>query len=1024
MSLRIHLMGVPRIERDGQPVALTANKAIALLACLAVADQPQPRERLLGLLWPESTEDAARKNLRNTLWTIRRTVGDDVFGVESERIALSDAVWVDVRELQRQVTAPAPNADQPFDDILSIRRPFMEGFTLHEAPEFEVWLTTERERLGQLYLRALSARAVALSRAGDWANAIVVARNAVDFDPLQEPMQRLLMEGYARAGQRAEALRQYDMLQKALRDELGVEPLPETEALRDAIMNNAFDAVLPEQRSSEARSARRQIAMSDGHSPMSPFVGRAAEKAVLDACYQQALGGHTQIALIGGEMGIGKTRLWRDWSASLPAGTRILEARGLESTQSLPFAPMVELFSRNAYLSQLVAPTSGVNRLWLAEVARVIPELRKLAPALPETAPLPVEEERRRLFEAFTQLLLGLNAHPLLLFIDDLHWVDHTSLDWLDYLVYRLREQGVLIVGTYRPEDASAALVRLAAGWGREQVLQRISLNRLTQEESFLLIKAIGGDIHLAQHAQAQSAGNPFFLIELSQSPQGDVPLVLSELIRSRLERLPETARQVVQAAGVLDVDSDFDFSTLRRTSGRGEEELLDAVDMLLASAVLVEHQGLYAFSHPLVASVVREGLSHARRSFLHRRAAEAIESLHAGHLDRVAVQLSQHYAESGAVARAVDFAERAAQRALALAAPSEAISLYRRAQALDPSPERQMALGMALQRSNEMNAARSEVQAALQAFLQQGQREGAARASLNLAGISLASGRYDDALRYGRQGIEYLDGNADPRSLAQAHLMLGMSRSQGDEALADALEDAQMHLQEAARLAEQDGFLSMAGQAHFELGTLHARSGDLEQALKAYTEAIRLAQQSGDPMQEVLAHNNYAYHALLQHDLAAAHQHIDIALAIADAGAIQMPRQYLYSTRGEIALAEQKWDEAEEWFRRGIAEAQKAGNTMQAANYSANLGLAAQGRGDLDHALIEFEHAWEQAAPLLAPYLQTQIDVWLAELHLLRHERAAAEERLQGADAHMQGRSFHALRARVDELRRRGLPR
>jgi tetratricopeptide (TPR) repeat protein len=355
-----------------------------------------------------------------------------------------------------------------------------------------------------------------------------------------------------------------------------------------------------------------------------------------------------------------------------------------------------------------------------------------------------------------------------------------------------------------------------------------------------------------------------------------------------------------------------------------------------------------------------------------------------------------------------------AAQRALALAAPAEAIELYRRALSLDPTPERQMNLGQALQRSNELGSARAAFETALQGFVARGDRRGAARAALELGAVSFPSGRFGDVLHWAETSLSYLDAEADPEAHAKAHFLLGAGQSAGGGSFAD----AETHLLEASRIAAEHHLPGMASQIHFELGNLLAQRGELAQSLQAYQDAVAFAQQADDPLQEVLAHNNYAYHAHLLGELSAAHDHIEVALNLADAKAIQMPRQYLYSTRGEIALAERQWDEAEAWFHRGISEAEKAGNKVQAANYQANLGLVAQGRGDADGALILLESAYRLAHHLSAPYLQTQIDLWLADLYLQRGERFAAEEVLRRAESRMSDKDYHRLRDWAARLR------
>jgi tetratricopeptide (TPR) repeat protein len=263
-------------------------------------------------------------------------------------------------------------------------------------------------------------------------------------------------------------------------------------------------------------------------------------------------------------------------------------------------------------------------------------------------------------------------------------------------------------------------------------------------------------------------------------------------------------------------------------------------------------------------------------------------------------------------------------------------------------------------------------------------------------------------------RSLAYLDPQTDPQADVLAHLLMAAGRM-GD---GQSLEEAGEHLRKALRIAADDGLADMSARIYFILGTMHAERGDLTDAIRAYEEAIRQSEVAGNPYQAVLGHNNAAYHALLAGDLAAAREHVTTGLALAEARALRLPLQYLYSTRGELALAGQQWDEAEDWFKRGIVEAERNGNLLQVANYTANLSLAARGRGDLDGALMLLETAREQAEKLAAPYLQEQIDLWLAELFLERGERAAAAEALTRAEARLEGRQYGRLEAWAARLR------
>ncbi len=1001
-SSHLFFLGPPELKRGEKPITLSAAKSVALLAFLAANKTAQSREHILGLLWADSRDEAAHKNLRNALWGIRKALGDDILDADEDLLRLGPSVWVDVREFEETVDASPETATRLY------RAPFLEGLTVSDAPEFEIWLDGERERLAQLYLRALTTLLQAKAAQSKWSEVLALAQLALAQDPLQEPMYRASMEAYAHLGDRVKALQQYDILRATLERELGVEPLPETKTLRAAILRGEITPPAPVSSRKVTRGAKRRP-------PRTPYVGRQAEMAVLDAELENAAKGGARAVLILGEVGIGKSRLWQEWSAHLPSEAVVLETRALESAQSLPLAPLAQLFNSPTFCQGAVyTQASPVSRVWLAEMARLLPELRVTLPDLPAPSPVPPEEERRRLFEAFTQCLLALQGRPLVLFFDDVHWADHATVDWLDYVMHRLRDQPLLLVAAYRPEDAPASLIRSVATWGRESIARKLPLPRLTQGESAALIASLGGASDLADRAYALSAGNPYFLSELLRVASSDIPPVLTDLIRARLGRLPDTANQVLQAAAVLGPESDF--GTLRRTSGRNEEEILEALDTLLASSVLTERDGHYEFAHPLVATVVQKGMTRARRAFIHRRAAQALEATHASRLTQVAGQLARHYAEAGDSVCAAHYAQMAAERALALAAAKEAVDWYRQALALEPTPERQMGLGSVLLRLSELEGARAAFRAALQGMELKRDYRGAARAALSMADTLYPSGHFEEARAWIARALTYTETVEDPEAQALAHMYLGSGQWGGALDFAE----AEKNLHQAAEDAAQNHLPGIAARCRFLLGNLLAERGELPRALEAFRNAIELAQTAGDDFQEVLGHNNYAYHALLLGDLAAAHDHVDAGLALAEAHALRLPLQHLFSTRGEIALAEKNWSDAEQWFHQALVEAEKNANPREIANDRANLGLAAQGRGDLDGALMLLENARDSAAPLADIHLQIKIDLWLTELFLERGERAAADESLAHAEARLAGSERRELQAWAARLRQR----
>jgi DNA-binding SARP family transcriptional activator/tetratricopeptide (TPR) repeat protein len=980
--LIVRLLGPPEILVGDRMVSLS-SKAIGLIAYLALqSSHPLTREVVLELFWPDSPLDSGRKNLRNTLWSIRRAMGEHTIVADDERLGLGQAAWVDVHEFEDAV------GRNPRTAIDLYRGAFLDGVSFADAAELELWIDNQRRRLAQLHVRALTTAAELFRARESWHDLIRVADRAIAEDNVHEPMYRALMEGYARLGERGEALRRYDTLRDSLDRELGVTPLAETRALRDAIANGRIRPMRVDGRHYPERRP------GFGPTPPIPFVGRVSERAALDTALGQIAGGVARVCLITGELGIGKSRLWQEWAATLPSSATVLEARCLDATQSLPFAPLVELLGNAELRRRIQSPTSTVAPVWLAEVGRLAPDLLLGRTDLPPATSLPTPEERGRVFEGLAQVFLALGGCPIVLFVDDVHWADRTTLEWLRFVVHRLRATPLLLVVAYRPDEASAHLVQLGASWLREGLAHRLPLTRLTAEEEHALGAAVvGDDPSRVERARQRAGGNPFFLLELLRSPLEDVPPVLSALIQARLDRLSELARQVIQVAAAL--DPDFDAETLRRASGREEDELLDALDELLAAGIVVERQAQLSFSHPLIPAVVRDGLSGPRRSYVFRRAAEALADRYRGRQGEVAGRLVRLYLEASDRARAAVAADQAAEQALAIAAIDEAVDFYRQAIQLAPTPARRAALARVLVRLGSYAEARSAFEQALNEFEAAGDVAGAAQASVGVAESYLIVGRTADVDQWAKRTLALLDNDPNPVIQTFAHLLMGMTAIGTDRSI----HSAPVHLEQAVQLAEEHGLADLASRAAFGLGNFYAERGELAVARQLFHRAAAHARRAGDHNQEVLAYNNAAYHALLAGDREEAYRLVDRALALLDAYAFRLPRPYVYSTRGEIALADGKLDEAFEWLTRALNEAELAHYTEQRAGCLANLALVERERGNLDAAVVQLEAARAALEGITVLHLPIKIELWLSETYEQRGELAAAEALLRRAE-------------------------
>jgi predicted ATPase/DNA-binding SARP family transcriptional activator/DNA-binding CsgD family transcriptional regulator len=329
--LRLFLLGGPRIEQGGQAVPLRRSKALALLVYLATTRQPQDRNTLLALLWPEFDLDSARNNLRRELSLLKTTLGAEVLIVDRFQVAWNPRIdaWLDVAAFQGQIAswnkhghatgalcagcaAALTTAVQLYTDD------FLTGFCLPDSQAFEEWQFFQREELRHQLAEALHALAGWHSAGGAYSAALALARRWLALDPLHEPAQRELMRLYALAGQHSAALRQFEESARLLDKELGVAPEAETADLYDAIRTRQFAVApraaaqapaLPGDAGSFAVPEAPHQAARAVHTLLQqarPFVGRERElKQIAEHLADPAC----RLLTLIGPGGVGKTRL-------------------------------------------------------------------------------------------------------------------------------------------------------------------------------------------------------------------------------------------------------------------------------------------------------------------------------------------------------------------------------------------------------------------------------------------------------------------------------------------------------------------------------------------------------------------------------------------------------------------------------------------------------------------------------------------------------------------------------------------
>jgi DNA-binding CsgD family transcriptional regulator/tetratricopeptide (TPR) repeat protein len=668
------------------------------------------------------------------------------------------------------------------------------------------------------------------------------------------------------------------------------------------------------------------------------FVGRVEELQALESAGGRAADGEPAVVLVGGEAGVGKTRLVAELTARGAAdGTRVLAGGCVPvGDGALPYAPIVEAL--RALLAELGA--AAVREL----VGPSWPELARLLPALgePDRSSPPGQAAQARLFELVLGLLgrLGEQA-PLVLVVEDVHWADRSTRDLLAFLVRNLRRERVLLVVTYRSDDpGQQRLGPWLAELDRGGPVQRLELPRLDRAQTAAQLTGILGAApadDLVDGVFVRSEGNPFFSEELLaavRSGSRQLPATLRDLLRGRVDALSEPARQVLAVVAVA--GRQVPHRLLATVAGLDDGQLVEVLRGAVASQLLVTvpTEDGYDVRHGLLREVIDADLLPGERTRLHTALAHTVaELVDSGELDRSgsAAEVAVHWYQAHDLPRALGWSVRAAIEADGMHAYAEALGHYGRALELwDRVADAKGRAGLdhadVLQRAAQ-DARISGDSGRAVAFL-----------DLALAIIDPVVEPIRAGLLHERRG-EYLmfaqDLDSRFEALREAVRLIpttppSQERARVLASLAEALalagrdEEAGVVSQQAITIARQVGAGRELGRALLALGWAQASSGVFDAAVACLQEACQLAEKHNDL--DLLAR---AYGWLAEVLMRA--NRLEDAARISLSGRESLRRlglagywhdTYMLDSAAEALFKLGRWDQAAELAQQALAQA------------------------------------------------------------------------------------------------------
>ncbi len=892
--MHLRLTRFPEIRRpEGGQVALASRDA-ALLAWLAL-EGPTARSRLALLLWPDSEPKAARNNLRQRVFQLKRWSGADV-AVGTDILALGAGV---VHDLD---SSHALLGDDAHD----------------HSPDFAAWLRDQRERRRAQWRQALVARADRAEQAHAHAEALQAALDILALEPLSEEAHRRLIRLHYLAGDRAAALLAFDRCEQVLKNEVGTRPSAQTMALLATIEGSAPQPAAP-----------LPVARGGGPVPASVMrpprlIGRERELAALNEGWRAG-----QVVALIGEAGMGKTRLLQALGES-HAG--VVRAAGRPGDAGVPFSTLARLLRAVLALRQ-GPPGAELAPPMRSEIGRVLPEFGG-GPAL-------ASEGQRLVLQRALRALLA--QHPELtgVALDDLHFADEASLDMLASLLEAEQAENPMQgdaaapalrwVLAYRPAEAGSAVRSLQDALVEAARLAPVTVAPLNEAALAELVDSLGlaglEGRKLAPGLARRTGGNPLFALEtlkqawverslhqLADANSLPRPVSVGLLIERRVAQLSPGALALARVASVAGVD--FSVALAETVLGVSAMQFADALNELESAQVLRGN----GFAHDLVFDAVRASVPTTIAAHTHAAVAAWLE-LRQSEPARIA----EHWVQAGEGLRALPWLQKAADAARRALRSKEFIAFMERKSAIEEAAGHRAeafdSLAVALAERVEVDSDAATVGAYCDRLAGLASTPAQqVEALLQRAGMHKQLADFSNTLHDSRLALRESIRLADPALTARCHMMLANAHGANAQD-----EQALSHLQASMDWVNTHGTERERSDLHGSMGVLYDNLARLDDALPHHELGFALACSSGNMANAAIACGNLACNRIDAGDLLAAEQNLQKGLQVAaqydtfsaTLGSLQLLRALSLCHLGHYDVALQQAEQGLESMRR-----------------------------------------------------------------------------------------------------------
>ncbi len=940
-KLRVDILGGVKVTRDGGSVSLAPFEAALIAVVYSSGEISRPG--IARRLWVGEFDSRARHRLRQLISKTRKRVSPELFEVDGDLVRASSSIPSDVSDVRR---ADAPPHLERGARALT-RGQLADG--LEGIPDqFDDWCDGLRRSWERSITSAARTAWPVCTQSGEWSAARDAAEAMVVLDPSDAQWVARLIEARGRSGQERSAEVAYSEYTAQL--SAGEQCDPEVDTVIEVVraLPGTSDTIT-------ARPPR--------------FVGRRRAIDAITPLFDNLREGRPGFALVTGEAGIGKTRFLDELRRTAHLdGFRCLHARGVEFERVIALNPLVDALlsvDLESHLSELGEP-------WRSVIGEVLPS-GALEDPIGELPLIQEENLSRRLFDAFSLLLDNIaKERPTVLFLDDLHWADSTTVSTLQFFQRRSTNTPFAVVASIRPAavgprgPASALLSK-----DSRIVSHRFDLGDLSREEAQALVQDVMGDnaTDLDTEAVIESTGcHPLYLIEVARNraesipkdgapfgPMAVVPVSLREVLSARTHGLSEVARSM---SAILAIGAGrMRLSELAALTGDSIDVVVEIAEELQAARIIDGERDRIWIAHDLFRGAIYHELSEPRRAVLHRRMAVFLRDQDNPPADELATHLDQ----AGDAAAAAEYGWIAGERCLARGTVAEAAHFYELTARNDSDPKRTAEAtarqGIAHHLGRDMARAAPVLELASLRLRDIGDREQARRIDIRRVEALAEDGKAERSDLIARLQAINEDARAEEDWEGVALALDGkiqILHGVGDlQAISDVLDECR-HISEMSAS-------TAAAVAHITLA-LDVVFGDAATGMRSAEHALLLTKEGGD----------HRLRALLR------------AMA-------------MWQLRGRVT-----GEDFEGLVHEARSLAKAAGDIRVRFSTESNLAVAALDAGNHDRA----EALFDKASQLLgnAEMDHARFNHWnnLGELHLARRDFGAARNSFLQAENHL----------------------